>query len=87
LDVGVTPGGEGRGDVIWATWDYVRDRWVYFSSVFFVITNLRLLFHSHDESRHIRLLFIGCASAFEICTDLESLREVLNISTDRNPLV
>jgi hypothetical protein len=30
LDVGVTPGGEGRVDVIWATWDYVRDRWVFF---------------------------------------------------------
>jgi hypothetical protein len=45
------------------------------------------MFHSPDESKHTRLLFISYASAFEIwdCTDLESLQEVLNINTDRNP--
>jgi hypothetical protein len=53
--------------------------------LFFVIANLRLMFHSPDESKHSRLLFI---SSFDIwdCTDLESLQEVLNINTDRNPV-
>jgi hypothetical protein len=40
------------------------------------------MFHSHDESKHNRLLFISYANAFEIRdrTDLESLQEVLNIN-------
>ena len=37
--------------------DYVRDRWVSFSSAFFIITNLT--FHSPDTSQNSRLLFIS----------------------------
>jgi hypothetical protein len=61
----------------------------FFSFLFVVIANLWLLFHSFDESKHGRHLFIAYASAFEIwdCTDLKSLREVLNINTDHNPAV
>ena len=46
-----------------------------------------LTFYSLDESKHIRLLFIGYTSTFEIwdCRDLESLHEVLSINTGHKP--